>query len=400
MNKKTFVWIVVLLLLAGAVYYIVAEVQRRAAAEKEEKKKGGVAAVAVEAADPVRTSIEDRRIFTGTLKPGTLVEIAPKVGGRLQVINYDVGDAVKGGTVIAKIEDVEYKQSVDQAAADLEVAKAQLRQAEVMLDLRRREYERYKALDEKKATTQALLESAETAFHAQEATHRMQAAEVNRREAILDNAKLKLADCIITADWPENETRYVGHRFYDQGALLSPNQTILTIAEIDPLLAVIYVIERDYPYVKIDQEAALRTDAYPSATFKGRIVRIAQLLEDNTRQAAVQLEIPNKDLKLKPGMFVRVELIFASRANTTVVPRNAVVRRDGKYGVFQLDIAASKVQFVPVEVGISSGERIEILSPAVEKPVITLGNHLLTHDVPVILPARFRPAAAVEGEAK
>ena len=158
-------------------------------------------------------------------------KVAPKVGGRLEAIHFDVGDSISGGSVIAKIEDIEYKQSVDQSQADLEVAKAQMRQAEVMLDLRRREYERYKALDEKKATTQALLESAETAFHAQEATYNMQRAEVKRREAILDNALLKLGDCVITADWPSGaRPRFVGSRVVDQGALLSPNQPILTVA--------------------------------------------------------------------------------------------------------------------------------------------------------------------------
>lgn len=63
---------------------------------------------------------------------------------------------------------------------------------------------------------------------------------------------------MITADWPSGaRPRFVGSRLVDQGALLSPNQPILTVAELDPLRAVIYVIERYYPYVKAGQEAQL-----------------------------------------------------------------------------------------------------------------------------------------------
>ena len=391
--KKTLTWLVVLAILGGLGAAVACRAYLNSQDEAGSRPKGP-AAIAIEAVLPEHTSIQDRRTFTGALRSWSIFEVAPKVGGRLEAIHFDVGDSISGGSVIAKIEDIEYKQSVDQSQADLEVAKAQMRQAEVMLDLRRREYERYKALDEKKATTQALLESAETAFHAQEATYNMQRAEVKRREAILDNALLKLGDCVITADWPSGaRPRFVGSRVVDQGALLSPNQPILTVAELDPLRAVIYVIERYYPYVKAGQEAQLTTDAYPESRFKGKVARIAQLLEDNTRQAEIQLEIPNPDLKLKPGMFVRVQLEFSSKENAVVVPRNAIVKREGRQGVFVIDTADATAHFVPVELGIASGNRVEITSPELDRPVATLGKHLLTDGVPVIVPKQFRPAA-------
>ena len=177
----------------------------------------------------------------------------------------------------------------------------------------------------------------------------------------------------------------------DQGALLASNEPIVSVAELDPLRAFIYVIERDYPYLGIDQPATLTTDAYPDREFQGKVARIAQLMQDTTRQAAVQLEIPNPELKLKPGMFVRVQLQFKSKENATVVPRNAVVKRNGKQGVFTLDVKGGKAHFVPVETGITAGERIEILSPELRDPVVTLGNHLLTDDVSVLVPKQFLP---------
>lgn len=366
----------------------------RVRGEKQESQKKHAAAVAVEAVKPEISSIQDSRVFSGALKPWSLFEVAPKVGGRLRSIEFDVGDPVPGGARIAVIEDTEYRQGVDQARADLEVASAQLRQAEVMLDQRRREYERQKNLKEKEVGSVAQLEGAESSYRAQEAACRMQIAEVRRREAILKNAELKLADCVISAEWPkEAGVRFVGARGVDPGALVSANQPLLSVAELNPLLAEIYVIERDYPYLRQDQPAVVTADAYPGVEFRGKVVRIAQLLQDNTRQAAVRIEIANPDLRLKPGMFVRVRLEFASRGNATVVPRNAVVKRNGEQGVFMLDARRETACFVPVETGIADGGRIEIVSPPLKRPVITLGNHLLTDGAPVLVPEAFRFAA-------
>lgn len=365
-------------------------------------------AIAVEAVLPEKRRIRDTRTFTGTLKPWSLFEVAPKVGGRLVEINFDIGDRITGGSMIARIDETEYRQAFEQAEADLEVARAKLQEAEVMLDLRKREFERQKALFEKNATTKAQFESAETACRAQEATFRQCGAEVRRSTAALDYARVRLEDCAITAGWaPESQPRFVGTRLVDQGALLSPNQPILSVAELDRLLAVIYVIEGDYPYLRQDQPAVLSTDAYPNEVFEGKVVRIAQVLQESTRQAAVQLEIPNGDYKLKPGMYVRVTLEFASRENATVVPRSALVKRDNRPGVFVLDAQKEIARFIPVESGIVTGDRVEILSPALELPVITLGNHLLTDGVGVLVPEAFRqpgngstPAPAAEEEAR
>ena len=393
--KKAVFWLLPVAALAGLIGYRLMEEEQA----EEGNRKRGIAAVAVEAVRPEIAAIQDRRVFTGPLKPWSLYEVAPKVGGRLEEIRFDIGDRIRGGELIARIDPTEYQQVVDQNAADLDVARAQLAEAQVMLDLRKSELDRQKNLFEKNVGTLAQLESAQTNFQAQEAATRRNLAEVKRREAILDNAKLKLADCVITAEWcGDAQPRFVGERYVDQWTLLASNQAILSVAELDRLRAVIHVIERDYPYLRHEQTALLTTDAYPGRTFRGRIVRIAQLLQDNTRQAAVQLEIPNEDLRLKPGMFVRVELEFASKSEAVVVPRNAIVKRDGKEGVFTLDVENARAVFTPVEIGIAAGERVEILSPKLERPVITLGNHLLTHNVPVIVPAEFRNTAAEEAQ--
>ena len=186
--------------------------------------------------------------------------------------------------------------------------------------------------------------------------------------------------------------REIGETLPDTYAMV-----VHSIAELDRLYAVIYAIERDYPSLKIGQVARLSTDAYPGEVFEGKISRIAQVLQDNTRQAAVQIEVPNKDLRLKPGMYVRVQMEFAFHPGAQVVPRNAVIKRNDKTGVFKLSARDGKAVFVPVETGIATRAFTEILSPK----LITLGNHLLTDGVDIRIPADFqirKPDDAEAGE--
>ncbi len=384
---KKLIWLVVLLILVGGVAVWAIDRAKTAQAKTGDAKQGGNA-IAVVVTAPERTAMRDSRIFTGTLKPWSLFEVAAKVGGRLEQVNFDIGDRIRGGEVIATIDDTEFRQAVDETEADLEVAEAQQAEALVRWEQSHREYERQKSLNEKQVGSVAQLEEAETNYRAQEASARKADAEVKRRKAILAQARTKLADCTVTAPWsPEAAPRFVGVRSVDQGALIAPNESILSVGELDRLLAVIYVIERDYPYIKLEQPAKIHTDAYPGEVFDGKVVRVAQLLQDSTRQAAVQIEVPNADFRLKPGMYVRVELEFASRADAQILPRNALVKRNGVVGVFELTPDRQAVRFVQVQTGIQESDRVEIIAPELTRPVVTMGNHLLTDGVEVLVPA-------------
>lgn len=383
--KKIF-WGIIFILLAGLIAYAIYYRIKSKQSEENKPAKSGAALIAVETVRPQHRTIQDKRIFSGSLKPWTQIEIAPKVSGRLEKLYFDIGDRIENGQTIAVIDSTEYRQLAAQAAADLEVAKAQLQEAKVNLDLKQKDFERQQELFSKKATSDAQFDLAESAYKAQAATYQMKQSEVLRRQAILDNAQLKVSDCTIKAEWDDGHPRYVGLRNCDEGSLIQANKPLLTIAEIDRLMAVIYVIERDYPMLKIDAPAKITTDAYPGVPFQGKVRRIAQLLQDSTRQGEVKLEIENSDLKLKPGMFVRVELVFSEKPDALVIPKVCLVRRNDNVGVFTVDGKELKAVFTPVQTGITGIDSVEILSPDLNLPVVTLGNHLLNDGSKVVIP--------------
>jgi len=325
--------------------------------------------------------------------------VAPKVAGWLKELLVDVGDTVERNQVIAVLDDEEFAQQVEQARAELQVAKANAENYASELDITKREYERAKALREKQIASASELDVSEAAFNASQTRYKVSLAQVTQKEAALKTALVRLSYTKVQAFWEESDqTRVVGERFVDAGELLSVNQPIVSILENNPLTAVVYVIERDYPKVTIGQQAIVSTDAYPGRTFTGSITRIAPLLKESSRQARLEVEVPNPDLMLKPGMFVRARVEFAMHENATLVPLPAIVRRNNKEGVFIADTQNLKARFVPVTTGIINGEIVEITEPEISGQVITMGNHLLENGSDITLPKIEPPSVGAVHE--
>lgn len=346
-------------------------------------------AVPVEVQPIRKDTIKDVGIFTGSLNPKSQFTVAPKVSGWLRELLVNVGDTVKRNQVIAVLDDAEYTQQVEQSRAELQVAKANAQNSASELELAKREFERVKSLREKQIASVSELDAAEASYNSVRTQLEVSNAQVEQRAAALKAAELKLSYTRVQAFWESSEpnaVRVVGERFVDVGALLQVNQPIVSILENDLLVAVVYVVEKDYPKIKINQSAVIDTDAFPGKTFSGTIARIAPLLVESSRQARVEIEITNSDLLLKPGMFIRANIEFASRENATLVPRAAVVRRNGRQGVFIIEQDKFKASFVPVTAGIMNNEVVEILEPEISGVVATLGNHLLEDGTTVTLP--------------
>lgn len=344
-------------------------------------------AVAVETTPIGKGPIYDVGVFTGSLEPKSQFVVAPKVAGWLKELLVDVGDTVTRNQIIAVLDDEEFAQEVEQARAELQVAKANAANCANDLDIAKREYERSKALREKQIASASELDVSEAAFNACETRHKVSLAQVTQKEAALRTAMVRLSYTKVQAFWEEgDQTRVVGERFVDEGSLLQVNQPIVSILQNNPLTAVVYVIERDYPKVTIGQQAVVTTDAYPGMTFAGGITRIAPLLKESSRQARVEVEVPNPELLLRPGMFVRARVEFARHQDATLVPLPALVSRNNREGIFTADLQNHKARFVPVTTGIISGELVEIIEPEISGLVVTLGNHLLEDGSDITIP--------------
>jgi len=362
-------------------------------------RHNGPMPTAVEIEPVTKHTIRDVGHFTGSLYPNSKFVVAPKISGRLEKLRVNIGDNVRAGDLIAELENNEYRQQVDQAGAELDVARANLQESRIAQSTASRELDRVKRLRKSKIASESELEAAQAQYQAQEAKNKVALAQVDQKKAMLKAAQVRLAYTRITLpDRNDGEKWVVGERFVDQGAMLAANSPIVSILDIRKLIAVIYVIDRDYPKIKLGQPADVTADVYPGRTFSGRVVRMAPELKESSREARVEVEIPNQDLALKPGMFVRVQIEYAVRSDVTTVPIDALIKRNNREGIFLADIEKKTARFVPLTLGVVNDELAEVIKPPLEGYVITMGQHLLEDGAPILLSSTDARQEAAAGE--
>ena len=153
------------------------------------------------------------------------------------------------------------------------------------------------------------------------------------------------------------------------------------------------VIEKDLKQIGAGNSARVEVDAFPGESFEGRIARISPVLDPATRTASVEIEIPNGQFRLKPGMYARVGIVTDSHPNALVVPTNALVDVNGTRGVY---LSVNNVaSFRPVKTGIEGAMRTEILDGVADGDrVVTTGAAGLRNGDPIVLAGGQRGGAA------
>lgn len=345
---------------------------------------GGGRSIPVETAAVGRADVTDSSRFSGTLQPRADFTVAPRVAGRLQNLLVDIGDTVTNGQLIAVIDDEEYAQHLDQVRAEREVAHANLAESISALEIAVRDRDRVQALHLQRVVSDTERDAAQARYDAAAARRRVSEAQLDQREAALAAARTRLSYARIHAVWEaDGAERVIGERFVHEGALLSVGQPIVSIVDVDRLVAVVTVVERDYPRLAVGQTAQVVADAMPGEVFDGTVARIAPLISEQSRQARVEIDLPNRQRRLRPGMFVRAEIVFGIVEDACVVPVASLTQRNGMTGVFQVDDASGTARFLPVTVGIADRDVVQIVDARLSGRVVTLGRHLLSDGSPV-----------------
>lgn len=344
---------------------------------------GGRGQLTVDVAPVVRAAVNQELGVVGTLVGDANVSVVPKTAGRLQDVRVRLGDRVTMGQRIAKVEDQEIQEQVKQAEAAAEVAKATIRQREADLSLAKTNVERARNLFQRQLLPQQSLDDNEARYQSAIAALDLARAQNQQSSARLEELKINLENTTIAS--PVNG--FVARRLVDPGAFVGPNAPIVDVVDITRVRMVANIVEKDLRQVGVGDSARVEVDAFPGENFMGRIARVSPSLDPATRTAPIEIEIPNGDYRLKPGMYARVGVVIEQHANALVVPTNAVVDVGGTRGVY---VNANGVaQFRPVKTGIENNERTEILDGVSEgEVVVTTGASALRNGDPVVLAGR------------
>ena len=345
----------------------------------------------VEFAAVKRAPVSEQILVVGNLIGAATVEVVPRANGRLQNVDVKLGDSVRQGQVIARVEDSELREQVRQAEASYKVAQASIRQREADLKLAQTNLDRSRSLYERQLLPQQTFDDVDARHQAAVAQLDLARAQFEQSKARLDELKITLTNTQIVAP----VDGFIAKRYLDPGAFASTNAPVASVVDIRTVRMVANLVERDMRRVPVGTAANVEVDAYPGELFKGRVSRVAPIFDPATRTAEIEIEVPNVGYRLKPGMYSRVHLTTNTREDAITIPRNALVDLGGRSGVF-IGATPEKTEgtggggatgggqnvmtakFMPVEVGIRSGEVIEIAKGIdVGARVITTGASAL-----------------------
>jgi RND family efflux transporter MFP subunit len=327
-------------------------------------------------------TVESALEISGTLAAKTRVGIKPKLPGRLERVLVDVGDRVSEGQIVATIDRAEVDAQVDAGVAAIGVAKASIDAAEAALANALTEHDRAKTLFEGGAIPRQRLDAADTAHRAAIAQRDLARANLAQAEASLRRTREVQRDATLRAP----VSGYVVERNYDAGAIPG-EQPIVIVADLRQLRLEAGVSELEAGRLRNGLPATVSVQAKPGEVFKGQLAAIVPEVDERNRHFRIEVRVDNRDNSLLAGMYATARLVVASAGNAVVVPREAVMSRDGKRIVLKVD--GERVTPIPVTEGLNDGRQVQIVSG------LTAGDQVIG-DARRQLPADARVKAVLQ----
>lgn len=176
----------------------------------------------------------------------------------------------------------------------------------------------------------------------------------------------------------------VGKVYQDQGARVTPPEPspsmgtpLVRVVNMDTVKVVVNVIEKDFSKIKLHQKAHVSVEAYSDETFSGKVTLIRPIIDPTTRTAAAEITVPNRDHRLKPGMFARVGIVMRETGDAIFIPAYAVIEQGDARRVFTL--VDGRANSESIELGLDQGEVVEVVSGLnVGDSLIVAGQHKIS----------------------
>ena len=300
------------------------DAQSKSPEEEEDERP----AVPVEAAT-VETG-EIAAFYTGTasLEAEEEALVVAKTGGIAIEILAEEGQYVEEGQALVKLDD--------------ERLTLELSRTEAALVKLRQDYERNEELFQKSIISAVEYERIKSEYETQKAAR--------------DLAQLEVTYTTVRAPF----SGIISERLIKKGNMVATHAPTFRLTDFDPLLAVMHVPERELNKLRKGQRAELRLDALYGEVFTGAIKRISPIVDPTTGTFKVTIEVRNRSRQLKPGMFGRIRIVYDTRTDVLLVPKEAILAEDDESAVYVVRDSIAYRQVV--ETGYSNDEHMEIIS--------------------------------------
>ncbi len=392
---------------------------------------------------PVAAAVQ----VTGSFTAKESSDVAPQAAGRVMETPVDVGDYVKQGQLIARLDDRDPKLRLEQAVASQQQAEAAVRQAQSRIGLgagqtfdpntvpevlsakaasdsaaaqakqAEADAARYEnlvktgdvsrsAYEKARTTADSAVAQANSARQQYEATlnnARQNFQGVSGAQASLDSiraqtelARKAMEDTMIRAPF----SGYVSARPIAAGQYVALTNKIATILLITPIKLELQVPELNAPQMKVNSDVEASVPGFPGRVFRGRVTAINPAIDPNSRTFTVIAEFANTDLALKPGMFATARILLPGSTMGLFVPRNAVMT-DATTNSSQLYfVRDGKARVAVVQLGIVDGDLVQILSGLSDNATVATDHLQDLYDSETVQVTLREPTGAPAGGAK
>ncbi len=309
-------------------------------------------------AEVVRGSVVASVEATGTLEAVTTVDVGTQVSGTIKALYADYNSQVRKGQIIAQLEPSLFQTQVEQSRATVQRLEAEVDSARVAVEDTQIKLKRARELSEQQLIPATDLEAAEANARQADASLKAAQAQLVQGRASLRNADVNLGHATIKA--PIDGV--VISRSVDVGQTVAASMSAPTLfvlaQDLRQMQVNASVDEADIGRIEPGQDVEFRVDAYPDDVFAGvvRQVRLEPVVEQNVVSYVTVIDVPNPDLKLKPGMTANVTIEIARADDVLRVPNAALRFRPGRdgAGVWVLQDGGG-VARVRVQTGINDG---------------------------------------------
>jgi RND family efflux transporter MFP subunit len=288
----------------------------------------------------------------GVVKPLEETKIFPRTSGYVRKWNVDIGDKVKEGQLLAEIDTPELDAQIAQARAQLAQAQAAVKQAIAQRDFAKSSSARYETLASQSLVSKAQVEQQQAEAQTGEANVVAAQSNVAAQEANLRRLVDTKGFATVTAPVAGTITT----RTIDRGSLVTDNGTtaMFTLDATDPVRIYIDVPQSVAPSIKVGSEAKLTVREYGAREFAGKITRSASALDPELHIMQTEIQVPNPDGALIPGMYVQASLTLPVPHRVLEIPATALYNDANGLRVAVAD-AQHRVHYVPITIERDTG---------------------------------------------
>jgi membrane fusion protein (multidrug efflux system) len=322
--------------------------------------------IVIEAARVALVKLPQSLTAVGSLRSDETIIVRPEIAGRVTQISFKEGEAVSKGAMLLRLDGSVQQADLERAKANYVLSKSKFDRA---VELRKQGFISSQATDE-----------AQNMLHVAKADVELMQARFDKTAIVAPFAGT------------------IGLRQISVGDYVKEGQDVVNLESLDPLKVDFRVPEISLSQIKDGQTLQISLDAVPDKVFDGRVYAINPLIDANGRAIVIRAHVPNKDGKLRPGMFARVRLFTSGSKDTLVVPEESLFPLgDDKY-VYK--IVDNKAMRQKVEIGQRREGRVEIVNGlAPEDVVVTAGVIKLRDGAPVSIANQGTPAPVGKSDA-